>query len=76
MLLMVDIHPREPGLASVSVSLVRCTAAAVGVSIYQPLLEAVGAGWTFSIFALSCTLTVPMMLLVRLRGPEWRGVAI
>lgn len=71
--LMVDIHPNEPGLASVSVSLVRCIAAAIGVSAYQPLLEAVGIGWTFSVFALLLGLTVPMLLAVRSKGFTWRG---
>lgn len=76
MVLIVDIHPKEPGLASVSVSLVRCLMAAIGVSVYQPLLSAVGPGWAFMIFALSLLFAIPMALLVRYRGPKWRGIII
>lgn len=74
--MMVDIHPEQPGLASVAVSLARCTAAAVGVAVLQPLIDAIGTGWTFTIFGLACLGSVPMLFLVRHRGPHWRGVVI
>lgn len=71
---MVDIHPDKSGLASVAVSLTRCTAAAVGVSVQQILMDEIGIGWTFTLFSLLCTLAVPMLLIVRTKGPRWRGV--
>lgn len=73
---MVDIHPDKSGLASVAVSLVRCTAAAVGLSVQQILIDEIGVGWTFTLFALLCMSSIPMLLVVRIRGPKWRGVVV
>ncbi|KAI0015391.1 putative major facilitator superfamily transporter [Xylariomycetidae sp. FL0641] len=70
--LYMDLHPKEPGVASVAVSLTRCLAAAAGVAILQVLLDAVGAGWTFTVYSLICGLSVPMLLTVRISGQKWR----
>ncbi|KAI0122937.1 hypothetical protein BJ170DRAFT_118365 [Xylariales sp. AK1849] len=72
--LMVDIHPDEPGLASVATSLARCAVAAAGLAVLQPLLDSIGTGWTFTSFALICLISMPMLLVVKLKGPAWRGV--
>ncbi|TLD26569.1 hypothetical protein PspLS_05200 [Pyricularia sp. CBS 133598] len=72
--LIVDLHPQETGLASVSVNLTRCTVAAIGVVALQPLLDSVGVGWTFTIFGAICLLSVPMLIAVRRWGPEWRNM--
>ncbi|KAB5545925.1 putative major facilitator superfamily transporter [Coniochaeta sp. 2T2.1] len=70
--LNVDLHPTETGLASVAASLMRCVAAAVGVAILQPMLDAVGPGWTFTFFACLSGLSIPMLLVLRIMGPSWR----
>ncbi|KAB5577942.1 putative major facilitator superfamily transporter [Coniochaeta sp. 2T2.1] len=70
--LNVDLHPTGTGLASVAASLMRCVAAAVGVAILQPMLDAVGPGWTFTFFACLSGLSVPMLLILRILGPSWR----
>ena len=69
----VDLHPKEPGLASVAISLTRCLVAAAGVAVMELLLEDIGAGWTFTFYGLLCGLSVPMLLVVRLRGMVWRS---
>ncbi|KAL3303769.1 chloramphenicol resistance protein [Colletotrichum asianum] len=42
LILIVDIHPTQAGLASISVNLTRYTAAAVDVIALQPLLDSLG----------------------------------
>lgn len=68
----VDLHPKEPGIASVGVSLTRCLVAAAGVAVLEVLLDAVGPGWTFTIYGLLCGLSVPMLWAVRNHGQQWR----
>ncbi|KAF3010449.1 hypothetical protein E8E14_002210 [Neopestalotiopsis sp. 37M] len=70
--LYVDLHPKEPGIASVGVSLTRCLVAAAGVAVLELLLDAVGPGWTFTIYGLLCGLSVPMLWAVRKYGQQWR----
>lgn len=73
MTLNVDLHPNETGLASVATNVTRCLAAAVAVAALQPLLDSVGVGWTFTIFGLLSSLSIPMLLVLRFWGPTWRG---
>ncbi|KAI1329429.1 putative major facilitator superfamily transporter [Xylariaceae sp. FL0255] len=71
--LNVDLHPDETGLASVAASVTRCLSAAVGVAILQPLLNSIGPGWTFTVYGFICVLALPMLLVLRIWGPSWRG---
>ncbi|KAH9905311.1 putative major facilitator superfamily transporter [Xylariomycetidae sp. FL2044] len=71
--LNVDLHPDETGLASVAASITRCLAAAVGVAALQPMLTAVGVGWTFTFFGALSGILVPMLLALRYWGPAWRN---
>ena len=70
--LIVDIHPDRPATASAAVSLVRCSVAAVGVSILQLLLDHLGPGWTFSLLGALGVMTAPMLWIVWLWGMGWR----
>lgn len=70
--LIVDLHPDTPATASASVSLTRCLAAAVGLSVQQLLFDSIGAGFTFTLIAGLCYLTVPALIVVRRRGWDWR----
>ena len=69
---IVDVFPEDSASASASVSITRCFMAAGGVSIVEPLMGAIGAGWTFTIVAALCYLTIPVLLYVRQKGWEWR----
>jgi multidrug resistance protein len=70
--LVVDLHSDQAVTASASVSITRCFAAAVGVSVLQLLFEAIGPGWTFSLIGMLCYGTVPMLWLERKKGWQWR----
>ena len=56
-------------------SVLRCSIAAIGVSVLQYLLEGLGPGWTFTIFGALCVATVPLLLAVRVWGMHWRTMA-
>jgi predicted MFS family arabinose efflux permease len=49
--MLVDLHPKRPATAQASVNLVRCAMAGGGLAALQPLINAVGPGWCFVIFA-------------------------
>lgn len=70
--LYVDLHPKEPGIASVGVSLTRCLVAAAGVAVLELLLDSIGPGWTFTLYGCMCGLSVPMLWAVRKHGQHWR----
>ena len=55
--------------------MVRCSIAAIGVSVLQYLLDILGPGWTFSILGGLCMATVPLLLSVRLWGMQWRTIS-
>lgn len=70
--LIVDLHPDRPATASASVSIVRCSVAAIGVSILQFILENLGPGWTFTIFGALGAATAPMLWVEWDKGKRWR----
>ncbi|KAF4424992.1 Itaconate transport protein [Colletotrichum fructicola] len=70
--LYMDLHPRNPGVASIAMNLVRSLAAAAGVAVVQLLVEEFGTGWTFTAYGTTCLASVPMLLAVRAWGPRWR----
>ena len=70
--LIVDLHPDTPATASASVSITRCLAAALGLSVQQLLFDSIGTGWTFTLISALCYMTVPGLIVVRCRGWDWR----
>ncbi len=71
--LNVDLNPDATGLASVAASVIRCLAAAAGVAVLEPMIGAMGAGWTYTVYALVALLAMPMLLTLRAFGPTWRN---
>lgn len=71
--LIVDVFPETPGRAAASNNITRCTLAAAGVALVDPLVNALGYGWVFTILglfeAVSCVLAV---LTLRRWGGSWR----
>ncbi|KAL8958541.1 MAG: hypothetical protein Q9193_004421 [Seirophora villosa] len=70
--LVVDLHPDRPATASAAVSITRCSAAAVGVSILQFMLDGLGPGWTFTLFGALGASTLPMLWFEYQWGMKWR----
>ena len=50
--LLVDIFPKRPGAAAAANNITRCALSASAVAALQPLSEAIGRSWIFTIIAL------------------------
>jgi MFS family permease len=71
--LLVDMFPESPSTAAATSSITRCAMAAASVAILQPLLNATGRGWYFTLLGIwsgSCGGVV--VYLIRRKGMEWR----
>lgn len=71
--LLVDIFPESPSTAAATASITRCAMAATGIAILQPLLDAAGRGWYFTLLGLwSGGCGTVAVLLIRKKGMQWR----
>ena len=50
--LLVDTFPERPSMAAVAASIVRCAMAVLALAFLQPLLDAVGRGWCFTVLGI------------------------
>ena len=70
--LMIDIYPGKPSVASAANNLFRCELGAVFTAIILPLINAIGTGWAYTILALLFLGFTPMLLVIMQKGPIWR----
>ncbi|KAI1349488.1 major facilitator superfamily domain-containing protein [Xylaria sp. FL0043] len=70
--LIVDINPGAAGSATAANNLTRCLVGAGASAFINPLMTAVGAGWAFTILALSNVVFSPALWLVLKYGAKWR----
>lgn len=73
--LVVDLNRESPGTATAAMNLVRCWMGAGGVAFVNPLLNAIGLGWTSVLVAGVWVLISPVLLLIIKYGPQWREQA-
>ncbi|KAF4982209.1 hypothetical protein FZEAL_2093 [Fusarium zealandicum] len=71
--LLIDIHPGKAGTASAANNLTRCLVGAGSSAAVVPMIDAMGAGWTFTLVGgLLCVLGCPSLLALMIRGVKWR----
>lgn len=71
--LLVDVYPESPSTAAAAASITRCTMAAAGVAVLQPLLDRLGRGWYFTILGIwSGGFGVLAVWSIRKKSMEWR----
>ncbi|KAH6848431.1 major facilitator superfamily domain-containing protein [Chaetomium sp. MPI-CAGE-AT-0009] len=71
--LLVDIFPDTSSSAYASGQLMRCGLSAASAAVLQPLVNAVGRGWYFTIFSLFVTLSCAASVIVSyVKGMDWR----
>ncbi|KAI1151520.1 major facilitator superfamily domain-containing protein [Nemania diffusa] len=70
--LIIDINPGAAGAATAANNLTRCLVGAGASAFINPLMTAVGAGWAFTIIALSYVVFFPALLLILRNGVKWR----
>ncbi|KAI4958839.1 hypothetical protein J4E86_004447 [Alternaria arbusti] len=72
MTLNIDILQSRSSGATACTNLVRCSLAAILVSIIDRMESAWGEGWTYTFWGGICCLLMPLMLLEIKMGPVWR----
>jgi predicted MFS family arabinose efflux permease len=72
MTLNIDILQTRSSGATACTNLVRCSLAAILISIIDRMTSAWGDGWTYTFWGGICTLLLPLMLLEIKMGPKWR----
>ncbi|KAJ8127926.1 hypothetical protein O1611_g5710 [Lasiodiplodia mahajangana] len=71
--LLVDSFPQSPSTAAAATSVTRTVLAAAGVAILQPLVDAAGRGWYFTLLGLgSGVFGSVAVFLLRRNGMAWR----
>ncbi|KAL1966469.1 hypothetical protein VTN77DRAFT_4391 [Rasamsonia byssochlamydoides] len=71
--LLVDMFPESSSTAAAAASITRCAMAAASVAILQPLLDATGRGWYFTVLGIwSGSCGIVAVCLIRKKGMEWR----
>lgn len=74
--LLVDLHPKSPASAQAALNIVRCSFSAGGLALLQIVIDGVGVGWCFTIFAgLSFSMLVPTWAVHRY-GSVWRNAKV
>ncbi|KAI8633636.1 major facilitator superfamily domain-containing protein [Xylariaceae sp. FL1651] len=70
--LLVDIHPDASSTAQAASNFIRAELAAAGLAILDLILQKLGAGWTFVLFAIVGLLSIPWLYLLQIKGLRWR----
>ncbi|KAF5323321.1 hypothetical protein D9611_005684 [Ephemerocybe angulata] len=70
--LMIDLFPKQSSSITACNNLLRCTLAAVVVSVIQPIINGIGLGWTYVILCFLTLLAVPLIYLEIKLGPRFR----
>jgi len=70
--LVVDLYPEAPATAIAANNLVRCLFGAGGTAVIEPMLRAMGRGWTYTFWALVLVVFSPMLYILANIGPRCR----
>lgn len=70
--LLIDLYPQSPSTATAANNLVRCLMGAGGTAIINIMIENMGNGWCFTLIALICVVTMPLLFVELKWGPKWR----
>jgi multidrug resistance protein len=73
MTLNIDILQSRSSGATACTNLVRCSLAAIMISIIDRMTHSWGDGWTYTFWGGICALLLPLMLLEIRMGPRWRA---
>ncbi|BGP33415.1 hypothetical protein JCM10296v2_005216 [Rhodotorula toruloides] len=70
--LLIDLYPGQSASATAANNLYRCVCGAAGTGFVEPLLNRLGAGWSFTMLSLINVCFVPLMILEWRYGMKWR----
>ena len=72
--LLTDLNPGRSATVQASYNLVGCALSAAAVGALQALINGVGIGWYFTIYAVIGAFSDPLFLVLRRYGEGWRGM--
>ncbi|EJD03623.1 MFS general substrate transporter [Fomitiporia mediterranea MF3/22] len=70
--IIIDFFPLQGSSVTAAFNLVRCLMGAATVSVINIIINAIGAGWTYTLCGGLCFLTWPLLLVELKMGPTWR----
>ncbi|KAK4460647.1 major facilitator superfamily domain-containing protein [Cladorrhinum samala] len=70
--LIVDIYPERSGAALAAYNLAKCSMGALATAVINPMINAVGFAYAFTVFGGLYLLLVPVTVLVMKKGMGWR----
>ncbi len=71
-ILIIDISPGKAATATAAFNLTRCLLGAAMTAVVNPMINALGRGWTFTLISLIWVVLSPMMWAVVKWGSQWR----
>lgn len=70
--LLIDLYPNTAATATASNNITRCLLGAGATAVIQPMLNAMGRGWCYTFIALVMLCTMPLLMVIIRKGPQWR----
>ena len=74
--LMIDLWPGRSGAATAANNFFRCELGAIASAAIQPMINAMGRGWAYTIFALISAASTPLLAIVIKRGMARRKASL
>ena len=68
----MDLHPKSPATAQAANNIIRCSLAGGGLTLLQVFLDAMGTGWTFTLFRAVSLGCLGLACLEWKFGKDWR----
>ncbi|KAI9705568.1 MAG: hypothetical protein M1836_006324 [Candelina mexicana] len=70
--LLTDLNPSQSATAQAGYNLIRCALSAGGIASLQALINAIGVGWCFTIYGIIGAICIPILMVLRSHGMQWR----
>ncbi|KAI6709328.1 hypothetical protein JHW43_008142 [Diplocarpon mali] len=71
--LVIDLYPGASASATAVNNLMRCSVGAAGVAAVQPVIDSIGEGATFAMFAAITAACSPLLVVEWFHGQRWRN---
>ncbi|THZ03949.1 citrate synthase [Aureobasidium pullulans] len=71
-IIMLDVYPGRPAVASAANNIVRCELGAATSAAIVPMAKAMGNGWAYTLLAFILLAYSPALLLTMKSGVKWR----
>ena len=70
--LLTDLNPNQSATVQAGYNLVRCSLSAGRIAGLQALIDSVGVGWCFTVYGIIGALCIPIFVMIRRCGMQWR----